>query len=139
LNFRIIAFSEFWVRIQLFKFVKFWDIFGKSFENYQKLSIFIGNFFWIICFESTRKTLKNFSATLTFRVGDHIFFICSLKNHMTFFWDFWSKIFKKFSHFLFKNFLTYFSGITGWNYEECLFFFKYVLVLFLRTCSYSKS
>jgi hypothetical protein len=32
-------------------------------------------------------------ATLTFRVVDHIFFICYLKNHMTFFWDFWSKLF----------------------------------------------
>jgi hypothetical protein len=31
-------------------------------------------------------------ATLTFRVGDHIFFICNLKNHMTWFGDFWSKI-----------------------------------------------
>jgi hypothetical protein len=31
-------------------------------------------------------------ATLTFRVGDHIFFICYLKNHLTWFGDFWSKI-----------------------------------------------
>jgi hypothetical protein len=31
--------------------------------------------------------------TLTFRVGDHIFFICYSKNHMTWFCDFWSKIF----------------------------------------------
>ena len=30
--------------------------------------------------------------TFTFRLGDHIFFICSLKNHMTWFSDFWSKI-----------------------------------------------
>jgi hypothetical protein len=32
-------------------------------------------------------------ATLTFRVGDLIFFICYLKNHITFFWDFRSKLF----------------------------------------------
>jgi hypothetical protein len=31
-------------------------------------------------------------ATLTFRVGDHMFFTCNLKNHMTWFFDFWSKI-----------------------------------------------
>ena len=40
---------------------------------------------------TTRKVHK--IATLTFRVGDHIFSSCSLKNHMTFFWDFWSKLF----------------------------------------------
>jgi hypothetical protein len=32
-------------------------------------------------------------ATLTFRVGDHIFCIWYLENHMTWFCDFWSKIF----------------------------------------------
>jgi hypothetical protein len=32
-------------------------------------------------------------ATLTFRVGDHIFLICYLINHMIFFWDFRSKLF----------------------------------------------
>jgi hypothetical protein len=31
-------------------------------------------------------------ATFTFRVGDDIFIICSLKDHMTRFLDFWSKI-----------------------------------------------
>jgi hypothetical protein len=31
--------------------------------------------------------------TLTFREGVHIFFICYLKNYMTLFWDFWSKLF----------------------------------------------
>jgi hypothetical protein len=33
-------------------------------------------------------------ATLTFPLGDLIFFVCSFKNHMTCLSDFWSKIIK---------------------------------------------
>jgi hypothetical protein len=43
-------------------------------------------------FSNQRKTLFKM-ATLTFCVGDHIFLICYSKNHMSWFCDFWSKIF----------------------------------------------
>jgi hypothetical protein len=44
-------------------------------------------------FVSNQQKLLSKMATFTFRVGDHIFLLCYLKNHMTWFCDFWSKIF----------------------------------------------
>jgi hypothetical protein len=52
--------------------------------------IFCSNFFSIFV-SNQRKTLFKM-VTFTFRVGDHIFFIFYLKNHITWFCDFWSKI-----------------------------------------------
>ena len=61
----------------------------------KKCLIFRSNFFFNICFKSTKKLYK--MATLTFPLGDQIFFICSLKNHMKWFSDFWSKIIRNIS------------------------------------------
>ena len=83
---------KFWVRIKLFEFDKLWEIFEKSSEHYQKNALFCVQIFFALFVSNQRKKLFNM-ATLTFRVGDHIFFICYLKNHMTLFWDFWSKLF----------------------------------------------
>jgi hypothetical protein len=47
--------------------------------------------FFSIFVSNQRRTLFKM-ATLTFRLSDHIFFICYLQNHMTWFCDFWSKI-----------------------------------------------
>jgi hypothetical protein len=60
--------------------------------------------FFLIFFSKQRKTLFKM-ATLTFRVSDHIFFICYLKNQMTFFWGFWSKLFGNILKMLRTNFL----------------------------------
>ena len=50
-------------------------------------------------------------APLTFRLGDHIFFICSLKNNMTWFGDFWSKIIRNILKILSFLVQTNFFGI----------------------------
>jgi hypothetical protein len=55
-------------------------------------------------------------ATLTFRLGDQIFFICSLKNYMTRLSDFWSKIIKN----ILKKFLIYCSKIFKLIFLESL-------------------
>jgi hypothetical protein len=74
-------------------------------------------------------------AALTFRAGDHIFLICSLKNHTTRFVIFSQKyleIFWKFSSFLVQKF----SNLFFWIHRLKLFrmvpfiFVKYFLVLF---------
>jgi hypothetical protein len=57
----------------------------------KKWLIFTSNFFTVCVLNQRKKHFK--TATLTFRVGDHIFCICYLKNHMTCFWDFRSKLF----------------------------------------------
>ena len=66
--------------------------FWKKFRTLSKKCLILcSNIFCIICFKSTKKLFD--MATLTFHVSDHIFFICYLKNHMTLFWGFWSKLF----------------------------------------------
>ena len=53
---------------------------------------FLLKFFFQYLFQINKKKLLKM-ATLTFRVGDHIFFIWYFKKHMTFFWDYRSKVF----------------------------------------------
>jgi hypothetical protein len=89
--FELLLFKKIRVRIKLFEFDKLWEIFENTSEHYKKMAYFFSNFYHSICFKSTKKILQ--MATWTFCVGDHIFFICYLKNHMTFFWDFGSKLF----------------------------------------------
>jgi hypothetical protein len=66
------------------------EILGKSSKHNKKCLIFRLNFFFNSGYKSTKKLYK--MATSNFRLVDHIFCICSLKNHMTWFSDFWSKI-----------------------------------------------
>jgi hypothetical protein len=100
-------------------------------SNFEKFLKTIMKIFLIFCsklfklfFSNQREKLLRM-ATLTFRVGDHIFFICSLKNHMTFFCDFWWKIFgnilKIFPHFWFKILKTNVSKFTDLKNYECPF------------------
>ena len=56
----------------------------------KKCFIFCSNFFQYF-FQINKKTLFKM-ATSTFRVSDHIFFICYLKHHINWFCDFWSKL-----------------------------------------------
>jgi hypothetical protein len=63
----------------------------KKFRTLCKNALFLYKFFSSFV-SNQRKTLLKM-ATSTFRVGDHIFFICYLKNHMTWICDFWSKMF----------------------------------------------
>jgi hypothetical protein len=72
---------------------------------------FCSNFF-SLSFSNYRKTLFKM-ATLTFCVGDQIFFICYLKNHMTFFGDFGSKLFGN----ILKIFLICCSNNFFWNHR----------------------
>ena len=138
MNFRIIAFLQNFEFEFNFSNSPNFEIFlekvSKIMKNFPYFSV---NFFFKLFVSNQR---KKFYKMATFRVEDHIFFICSLKNHMTFFGDYWSKIFWKFSSFLVQNFQTYFSGIISWKYREChLTSFKYALVLFLRFDLYSES
>jgi hypothetical protein len=93
----------------------------------KKCLIFSSDFFYSICFKSTKKTLQNsyFNFSRNWPLwSDHILFICYFKNHMTFFLEFsvetiW-KYFGSSPHFLFKIFQTNFSGILSWKYWEWL-------------------
>jgi hypothetical protein len=73
--------------------------------------------------------------TLTFRVGDQILFIFYLKNHMTFFLDLQSKLFGNLLKIFLISCLKFF-----WNPKLIILgmtistLFKYVFVLFLRSC-----
>jgi hypothetical protein len=130
-----------WVRIKLFKFDKLWEIFEKSSEHYKKIPYFWSNFFYSICFKSTKKRFK--MATLTFRLGDHIFFICYLKNHLTFFWDFRLKLFGNISKIFLISRSKFFKLIFLESLAENIWngyfhYFKNVFVLFLRSCWYSE-
>ena len=62
--------------------------------------------FFSLFVSNQHKTLFKM-ATLTFRFGDQIYFVCSLKNHMTRFFDVYSKLFwsilKKCLSYLFSN------------------------------------
>jgi hypothetical protein len=66
--------------------------FWKKFRTLWKNALFCVQIFIALFVSNQRKKIFNM-ATFTFRVGDYIFFICYLKNHMTLFWDFWSKLF----------------------------------------------
>jgi hypothetical protein len=82
---------------------------------------FCSNFFYSICFKSTKKLFK--MATFTFCLGDHIFFICYLKNHPTFFWDFRSKLLGNILKIFLIScsiFQTNFSWILSWKYLKWL-------------------
>jgi hypothetical protein len=79
------------------------------------LPYFSFKFFFQYLFQINEKKLYKM-ATLTFRLGDHIYFICSLKNHMTWFSDFWSKIIRNIS----KNFLISCSKILKLIFLESL-------------------
>jgi hypothetical protein len=99
---------------------------------------FLVIFFWIIVFESTIKLYK--MATLNFRVPllkvTTTFLYVLWKSNDIFLWflveNIW-KNFENFSYFLLESPAGMIENATLY------FFFKYVLVFFLRTYSYSKS
>ena len=85
----------------------------------------------------TRKVFerKIFFKTLTFHVGDQIFFICYLKNHMTWFCDFWSKIFgnilKIFLIFCSKIFKLIFLVSSVKNIENATIYFIQICTIYI--------
>ena len=80
-------------------------------------------------------------ATSSFFIQPNIFFKRSFKKYIFFFWDVLSEKFWKFSSILVQNF----SNLLFWNHQmkilriPPLTFFKYVLVLFLRSGLYQAS
>ena len=82
---------KFWVRIKLFEFDKLWEILEKSSEHYEKMPYFSFKLFLQYLFEINEKNTSNGHFNFL-RRWPHIC-ICYLKNHMTFFWDFRSKLF----------------------------------------------
>ena len=114
--------------------------FWKSSEHYQKNALFLFKYFFSLFVSNQRKTLFKI-ATLTFCVGDHIFFLCYLKNHMTFFWDFWLKLFENILKIFFISCSKIFKLIFCNHRLKILrlppfILFKYSLGLFLRSWSY---
>jgi hypothetical protein len=69
-----------------------YEKFLKKVPNIIKNALFFLQIFVTVFFSNQRKKLFKM-ATLTFCEDDHIFFICYLKNHMTFLLDFRSKLF----------------------------------------------
>jgi hypothetical protein len=67
------------------------EIMDKSSKHNEKMPYFSIKFFFSIFVSNQREKLYKM-ATLTFRLADHIFFIFTLKNYMTWLSDFWSKI-----------------------------------------------
>jgi hypothetical protein len=114
--FELFFLRKLWVRIKLFEFDNYWEIFEKSSEHYKKMPYFLFN----ICFKTTKNTLQNGQFKFL-RRWPHIFYML-FENHMTWFCDFWPKIIgniSKISLISVQKFQTYFSGIISWKYWEC--------------------
>jgi hypothetical protein len=65
--------------------------------------------------------------TLTFRVGDHIFFICSLKNQMTCFCDFDQNYFEILLIYISKNAIFYLFHICP-RFVSLLSFILWIII-----------
>jgi hypothetical protein len=104
---------KFWVRIKLFELDKLWEI----------------------VLNQRMKLYKIF--TFTFRPDDLIFFICSLKNYMTWLIDFWSKIIKNilkiFLIYSSKIFKTNLFGILSWKYWNGYVFYIKICFRFVSS------
>jgi hypothetical protein len=102
--------------------------FWKKFRTLWKIFlIFLLIIFKLFISNQREKLYK--MATLTFRVGDHIFFIWSLKNHMTFVWDFLSKIFGN----ILKIFKLIFLESPAKIIENATFYFFKICPCFFST------
>jgi hypothetical protein len=95
----------------------FWKV-----QSIIKITLFFHQIFFTVYVSNQRKKLFKMT-TLTFRVGDHIFFIWYLKIMCHFIGifgrNYW-KYLENFPHFLFKNFKTYSYWILSWKYWEWL-------------------
>jgi hypothetical protein len=109
-NFGIIAFSENFEFEFNFSNSSNFEKFLKKVPNIMKNAFFIQIIFSLFV-SNQRKTIFKMA---TFRVGGNIFFIFSLKNHMTWFCDFWSKIFENILK-IFSFLVQKFSKLFFWN------------------------
>jgi hypothetical protein len=83
---------------------------------------FCSNFFYSICFKSTKKIIQNGHFHYSLR-WPHIFYMLFEKSSDIFLGfsveTIW-KYFENFPHFFFKIFQTNFSGMLSWKYSEWL-------------------
>jgi hypothetical protein len=122
-NFRIIAFLENFEFELNFSNYSNYETFLKKVSHIIKKALFFVRIIFSIFVSNQQNTLFKM-VTLNFCIGDHIFFMCSSKNHMTWFCDFWSKIFGNIlNNSCSKNFELIFLESSAVNFTNSTFYF----------------